>query len=140
MWVVSAGFGFLISAFIPNVFMIATRILTPQAALAVGAMISSVIGIVAAAIFVSHSRLSERLPAAIPGYELLMTGAIVRALMWIASVATAALSPQRPQELATLNAAHTWLAMPLGLMANVLLLVGSTKVLLAALPRLPRAR
>lgn len=140
MWVVSVGFGFLISALVPNVFAIVARTLTPHSALALSGLISSVIGIVAAAIFVSTSRLSERLPAAIPGYEFLLAGAIVRALLLIASVATTVLLSQHPQELAILNAAHTWLATPLGLMANVLLLVGSTKVLLAALPRLPGAR
>lgn len=140
MWVVSVGFGFLIAALVPNASALVTRFFIPYTAVAAGGLVSSLIGIVAAAIFVSTSRLSERLPAAIPGYELLLTGAIVRALMLVASIAAAAFFPVGSDSFSLFNAVYPWLAMPLGFLANLCLLVGSTKVLLAALPRLPKER
>jgi len=139
MWVLSVGFGFLIAALVPNVAPFATKFFTPHLAIAASGFLSAIVGIACAAAFVSTSRLSERLPAAIPGYELLLTGAIVRALMLVTISAGALLFPERSGLSNVFNTIFVWISMPLGLIANILLLIGSTKVLLAALPRVPRA-
>ncbi|MDR2189335.1 MAG: hypothetical protein LBE62_15020 [Azonexus sp.] len=139
MPVIVLGMTILLAQLFPLVFTLLPRLLIkdlfpgyPNLVVVVLLIVKFLFPLLITIIFVQKSKLKSRLPNKIPGKTEALIGLIMWAIFWLASIFGAKVAGSLGIFVVGSVAAYI---MPL---ANVFLLIGIVKVLLAALPRMQK--